>query len=353
MTKRIVSLLLAALMMGSCLTVFASAKNQSLSKLRASEKKASVYTALGDSASSGFGLPDYSRRGTLVLFGERIQDSYPDLVAKELGADVLYPYGVSGIRTTELRFLLDQHYDGDDILDGQIVTLSDGLISRGVLEQQRPNYMKAVKEADVITLDIGFDDIWMPTIACIYDIAEDGRYHGDPEKTIRQKIEEYGSAQVVLDNVLHYLIGFASNPLKWAHYWLSWERAIEKWATDFFVNYAAIVKQIYKLNPDVTVLALGCYNPCKGWGIGSGDNSIEHVIQPYYDLINAEKEKYTTLYPNYYYVDTRGTELITMKSTLPFYENVTLDDSGFNPHPTAEGHRMLADRILKTWNRIS
>ena len=64
-------------------------------------KNVKVVTSLGDSASSGFGLPDYNRHGKQILYGERIKDSYPDLVTKALGARTLHPYGISGIRTYE------------------------------------------------------------------------------------------------------------------------------------------------------------------------------------------------------------------------------------------------------------
>lgn len=346
--KRLLSILLALVVSVSDLSLVASAKTVVRCGTVAPEVPYPVITALGDSASSGFGLPDYQRRGELVLFGERIENSYPDLVAKELGAETLYPYGVSGIRSADLRFLLDPDYAPDAILKKNMGIFSEGWITPEHLEELRPAYQKAVEDADLILLDIGFDDIWIPTIATIYNIAEYGRPKNyNYEETVRQKVEQYGSTKVVLQNAWAYLKGFALHPTQWVSFWVQWDTAVLKFLTDFTVNYEAIVKRIYQFNPDVTVVALGSYNPCAGWSLLVGDQSIEHVIQPYYDLLNAEKGKLTTLYPNYHYVSVRDIDMINNRRTLPLYENITLDESGFNPHPTEAGHRTIADLILK------
>ncbi len=311
-------------------------------------KKATVVTSLGDSAGSGFGLEDYNRHGKQILYGQRIKGAYPDLVANALGASKLNPYAISGIRTYDLRYLLDNDFKADYILEDVMPYMSEGVITKKHLNQLRPKYQKAVKESDVILLDVGFDDIWIPTIACIYDIAEDGRFFDkSPQKTIQQKVKEMGVYRTVLDNAVHYLVGFAGNPHKWAYYWLQWDITCLKWATDYFRNYDAIIKEIYQLNPDVTIVSVGCYNPAQNWGILPGDRSLEHALQPYYDILNTQKQKWEAFYDNYYYVELRDVPMINNTATLPLLENLTLDDSGFNPHPTAEGHRMITNAILE------
>lgn len=311
-------------------------------------KKATIVTSLGDSASSGFGLPDYNRHKKQILYGERIRDSYPDLVTRALGARTLHPYGISGIRTYDLRYLLDNNFRADYILKDVMGYMSDYVITEKHLKQLRPKYQKAVKESDVILLDVGFDDIWIPTIACIYDIAEDGRFNKtEPRKTIQTKVKEMGAVRTIIDNAIHYLIGFAGNPHKWVSYWLQWDITCLKWATDYFINYDAIIKQIYKLNPDVTLVSVGCYNPTTNWSILPGDRSLEHALQPYYDIINSQKQKWEAFYDSYYYVELRNIPMINNTATIPLLENLTLDDKGFNPHPTLQGHRMIANAILK------
>ena len=343
--KKMLAVLMSLTLVLSCCSIAASAAERS---------KYPVYTALGDSASSGFGLPDYAQYQSLVVYGKRIKGSYADLLAESLGCSKVYPYGVSGIRSSELRYLLDNTYHGDYIMDRDMPTMSNGMITRDILKPKRSEYQKAVREADLITLDIGFDDIWVPTIACIYDIAADGRFdNADAGKTISEKVAEYGSAEVVLDNAFSYLRAWLSNPIKWAYYWDSWALTVTKWVADFSINYNAIVRAIYRLNPDVTVIALGCYNPCSGWDILPDDRAIEHLVQPYYDYVNAQKTAAEAEYRTYHYVELRNVDLINKKTTLPLYENLTLDGSGFNPHPTEKGHQQICDAILSELNTIS
>ncbi len=343
--KKLLAVLMSLTLVLSCCSIAASAAERS---------KYPVYTALGDSASSGFGLPDYAQYQSLVVYGKRIKGSYADLLAESLGCSKVYPYGVSGIRSSELRYLLDNTYHGDYIMDRDMPTMSNGMITRDILKPKRSEYQEAVREADLITLDIGFDDIWVPTIACIYDIAADGRFdNADAGKTISEKVAEYGSAEVVLDNAFSYLRAWLSNPVKWAYYWDSWALTVTKWVADFSINYNSIVRAIYRLNPDVTVIALGCYNPCSGWDILPDDRAIEHLVQPYYDYVNAQKTAAEAEYRTYHYVELRNVDLINKKTTLPLYENLTLDGSGFNPHPTEKGHQQICDAILSELNTIS
>ena len=345
MKKKLLAALLAVVMIVPLFAVPVSA----LTPGKKAVTSAQVITSLGDSASSGFGLEDYNRHGKQIVYGERIKGSYPDIVTKKLHADTLHPYAISGIRTYDLRYLLDSDFEADYILKDVMGYMSEGVITEEHLNELRPLYQQAVKDSDVILLDVGFDDIWIPTIACVYDIAEDGRFDkSEPRKTIQTKVQEQGVVQTVIDNAVHYLIGFAGNPLKWVHYWKQWDVTCLKWATDYFINYDEIIKQIYKLNPDVTLVSVGCYNPTQNWSILPGDRSIEHSVQPYYDVLNSHKQKWEAAYDNYYYVELRDIPMINNTTTIPLLENLTLDDSGFNPHPTAEGHKMIAKAILET-----
>ena len=351
--KKIVSLLLALVVMVSCLlstSAFAASKS---TKNEPYYGKYKTITCLGDSASSGYGLPDYEQYDKLVVWETRIAQSYPDLVATDAGAKKLYAYGASGIRSCELRYLLDESYTGDNFLNGgTMATLSEGEITPEKLQELRPDYIKAVKSADLIILDIGFDDIWLPTIATIYDMASDSRYFAD-EYTVKDYVDQYSPVSVVANNVASYLVSWLTKPQNWVQYWMDWDKTVLKFLFDYQINYNAIVSKIYELNPDVTIIANGLYNPVEGWSLIEGDCAIEHVIQPYFDYINAFKESFTALYDSYYYVEERDIPLIANKSTLPLYENLTLDDSGFNPHPTAEGHRIIAIQDLAVLKEIN
>ncbi|MBQ8062899.1 MAG: SGNH/GDSL hydrolase family protein, partial [Clostridia bacterium] len=120
MKKKLIAALLLVVMLVPLFSFASFAKTEPVSK------KVKVVTSLGDSASSGFGLPDYNRHGKQILYGERIKDSYPDLVTRKLGAETLHPFGISGIRTYDLRYLLDSDFEADYILKDVMGYMSEG-----------------------------------------------------------------------------------------------------------------------------------------------------------------------------------------------------------------------------------
>lgn len=185
----------------------------------------------------------------------------------------------------------------------------------------------------------------------------------------------------VVRNAAAYLDGFATNPAQWAQFWTMWAENMASYLTSFKENYDAIVKSIYRINPDVTVVAVGGYNPFKDWKITPIDgqkvtfnvtdtgraqtitlaNGTRLTVpgqmslatgpaaipQTMYDFYNAIRESYCDTYPGkYFYTDVSDTELIGSSLTIPLYEFSSLDATGFNPHPTANGHRYMATQIV-------
>ena len=49
-----------------------------------------------------------------------------------------------------------------------------------------------------------------------------------------------------------------------------------------------------------------------------------------------------------YYADVTDYEMIMKNQiTIPMYEFMSMDDSGFNPHATLAGNQYMADKILE------
>ena len=131
--KRIISLLMTVTMLGSIAAVYANAATAS------TVKTYNTYLSLGDSIAAGFGLSDYcnklkgdniilskgdyySSTGGKVSIPTRIKGSYTDLVAKAVGASKVYAYACPGFRSSEIRMLIDDSYDGDWVVKGKAIT---------------------------------------------------------------------------------------------------------------------------------------------------------------------------------------------------------------------------------------
>ena len=180
---------------------------------------------------------------------------------------------------------------------------------------------------------------------------------------------------------MYYLAGFAENPQLWAVFWAAWIENLATYFIQYQDNYNAIMQAIYDLNPDVTVVALSSANSFKYLnltpGVASGSFRIQYRGQPIQidiplvgtvtlpDTIHLSENPisgttqilYDVFYEpvrkawqykkpgQYYYADVSQYELIKREFTIPMYEFMSLDDSGFNPHPTLAGSRYMADCI--------
>ena len=351
LAKKFVAVLMMLIVFASatCMAAFAEVNGQ--------VRQYKVYTSLGDSCGSGFGLPDYNKYGRFVQYGHRVKGAYPDLVAKAVRAKKLNQMCVPDFRTNELRFLLDSGNQGDWILQTQAWNMTLGGYNKEVLNSWRPAYQKAVREADLITLDIGVNDTWFDLIAWVYSVKQHGLVDGAPQGTLEQELAMYGPDITIQRNVQAFLNAVATTPANLPTYAATWLDMIVKYLTDFYKNYEAIVRQIYALNPDVTIVALSCYNPYKAWNVasagpivGGGYTALNLVYQPMLNTMNQFKQSFVNQYRGrYYYVDVTQTELFC--DTHPFlsvYENVTMyDNSGFNPHPTPAGQQYEAAKIIE------
>lgn len=340
-TTRILSLVLSLVMMASVLSVYASAATAT------TVKQYKKYLQLGDSISAGFGLKDYNRRlkgsqiiinnGTKLKCQTRISGSYADLLARDVQATTMYPYACPGFRSSEVRLLVDPDYTGDWVTRSKAIEeLSMGAYNYKTILSWKASYQNAVKNADLITLDFGMNDTWFSTVAAVLEIsyALSGE---DVDDVLKDALDKFGTWDAVMDafgtgleKILQYpaLIALLAD-------------GVYKFWVDFYINYQAIVESIYELNPDVTVVSVGCYNSFKDWEL-----PIWTVIQPVYSVMNAWKQSFADTYSNYYYADVSKTEVIGTHTTLPLPQNLSLDDSGYNPHPTANGHKYMEQQIL-------
>ena len=309
------------------------------------------YVAIGDSCGSGVGLPQYlqlaAETGQMWIACEKIEGSYPTLLAEALGVETYSQYHFPGARTADIRYLLDPTFRADWVLLGQAMYLSNGVVSKENLDAYRDEVIEAVRNADLISVDVGINDCWMPVVAALYDIAGEGRSNGRL-LTVPELVARFGSVGALMDNILSYVRAWVANPLRWGAYVSKLTSAMFKWVVDYQVNTAAIMDRIYQLNPNATLIVCGMYNPVEGWGLVGVDNTIELLMQPYYSMLNLRKKLEVQLYRGKaIYVEMNGVELVSDHFTIPLFEFATDGIFGYNPHPTLNGAKTQLNHILK------
>lgn len=318
------------------------------------------YMCVGDSIAAGCGL---ARDGKPTNFDQTVDDytkvysnnyiylgydfnaapaAYHSLVANELGANLLQ-CARSALRAVEFRYFLDGTYNDYDesCIWGNIYYDSDcngfALPDLDAVNAY-VNYPEKIKQADLLSINVGSNDVFSFTLNVVLrELTEDT---SDPTlNAIKDFLDKTGNVGAAFGK----LIDAYQSMGKIADLVHALTETMNKAYNQFTVNYEAIMKEVYKLNPDITVVGVGVYNPFTYFRL-SEDNQLDlsGIAAPIVTAINAHIASYKLKYDNFYYADVVGTETYPMNyDDRYFWEYFTL-----KVHPTIEGHQFMAQQIL-------
>ena len=312
--KRTIAVLLALILVSSSFVCFAAD-----SEKQYCDYKTSVL--LGDSLASGFRDYDY-----IMSEFTYVEDSYGAYLAKDLGVETYYPMACPGFRTIEMRTMLEDDYVSNDPYLFEAVPHH----SAEEILAKKDEFRNAIAEADLITIAIGGND-WGAYLGWVMeDFLEANPLPEEFETALREYL---ASANVVEDNIVKVMVELAQTFNAVDEFLAIMPAAIEYAFANLNANWPIIVEDIYALNPDVTLVAVGMFNTTLSTPEGDPTNVAEpndlEIMVEQMLIDNGNKamvenqEKY-----GYIYVDTTGTIVETS-------------------HPTAAGHRHIADKILE------
>ena len=348
---RLLTLALAVVMLFGVMTVGANAATKE------TVKQYDTYTVLGDSIPGGFGLSTYPYstpdgpdivNGVVVGLndGTLVVNSFPEIVSKAIGAEKTNSLSRSGMRSTELRMMLDESYKGDDYTE-LLVSTNLGMDMDAFLAS-RQQYVDSVKEADLITINIGSNDLMLKTM----HNALTNVYSSDSENSITARLkallaEHGGSIGAAFAEMMSTLETLGKLPQVMT-------AALSTLAESeimFRQNWEVILSTIHKLNPDATVLALGLYNPFREIQLSESASFLQvgRLIDPVIADINLYISTLSPQHWNYKYVDITGTEVFG----FPALSELSGGTDGLyimmlvGTHPNEAGHAYIADQIFK------
>ncbi len=323
-TKRVVSLVLVLVLSLSLLCVGASAATAS------NVKQYGVYTCIGDSNAAGYALAEYTDICT------RTPGAYHDLVASAVGAELLQ-FGWGGFRTHEVRHMLDPDFE---ITDWSYADNCAGKVHKEDLDSRKEAYIQAVADADLITLNVGANDIFGAALgkAMLVLFAED---ESNPILTeIKEKLADGGGVAAALLK----LMGYAESIGKGAEFLLVLADAMNQAYNEFDENWDAIIKSIYDRNPDVTLVVLSAINPFSNTTLT--ENSVLKIgklAEPVIMKLNRTMKTTSAYAGSYLYCDVTDTQLGDLAIQQEDFWTAYLPAV----HPTADGHAYIAEQILK------
>lgn len=312
---KLATVLLAVLMAAVCVVPsFAAAKTYR------------TYAVLGDSIPTGYSLPGYRFAGKATAVWPVVPGSYPEHVKWGVHASHIYMMAHSGYRTADIRRVLDPSFRGDYFNGRRLPTYPDSMeVNEAKLNKLRNEVIRHIEQSDLITLNVGGNDVFQFLLILRDMIREDRAAVEDlqnlpalsPETTLKDIRQLAGNSET-LYRILEMEL---------------------KSVQDFYTNFDAIVRRIHEINPRARLLVLGVYNPLDNFKVGgvSANLLIEPVMESYntYYRSGCQYRKY------YQFVPLR--DIDTYVSAGRFFEN---PDMPVDIHPTKTGHRQIAQQIL-------
>ena len=287
------------------------------------------YMCIGDSVAVGYGL---SKDGNPTSCEQTVEDltnsmderyifrgydfavapnAYHSLVANELGANLLQ-CARSGIRAVELRYMLEgtfNEYDPNLVWDNTYFDTDGngfGLDDLDKLNAQ-VNYPEKIKQADVLSINVGSNDVFSFTMVEVMSALT--KDTSDPTlNAIKDYLDKTGNVGAAFGK----LIDAYQSMGKLAELANALTTTLNKTYKQFTVNYKAVINKIYEINPDITIVAVGVYNPFSGVHL-SADNQLDlsGIAAPIVSAINTHIASYKYSHTNYYYADIVGTHTLS------------------------------------------
>ncbi|MCF0123349.1 MAG: hypothetical protein HUJ67_04465 [Ruminiclostridium sp.] len=281
---------------------------------------------------------------------EVVPRAYHSLVAEH--ADTFIQGAVSGTRAVELRYLLDGVYNDPDKggFWGRSVLGTDGSVAQNcaVLDKADSqlkgiygvNMKEAVEKADLITINYGSNDVL--SLSMLH-VLEDLQKEYRDDAVVSQILSQYtqsGDVYLAFAKVLQYEATCAANKVN--SLLSNFAKNLISASIAFKTNYAAILKDIYAMNPDVTVVSVGIYNPFSQMKLSDTiDLKLDALMAPIIKDLNLYLKSFQGKYSTYQFADCSGVEVYDMDMS-----SIGNGDFITRVHPTLESHQYMADQIL-------
>ncbi len=353
-TRKLIALLLALVLTMSVLAVSAFA---------AQKKQYHAYTFFGDSVTAAAGLPSYysfyhynAETGKIegTAEGQRVIGSYADRVAAGVGInnglENYYNESHSGWRTSEVREILDPGYYNDD---GEVAKALSKAMANGkaIAEpaELRSRVIDEIKKSDLITLDLGSNDVQLPIIMSLYSVMNPTASADYKAWALEELLNQFGTQMEVISYLAQAVA--AMHGIEFALETIG--KATLTGLNKFRVNYPVIINAIHDLNPNADIYVIGLYNPLSDTKVSDSiPIPIGKVLDPMILSMNLYLSQLNPARQYYTYVDAFNTAVLGTINVMDLIGDGGLSAEGMGDytlyvHPSEEGHAYIANQVLK------
>ena len=281
------------------------------------------YVLLGDSIACGWS--DIEEKDTSFT---RVEGSYGAILADTLEVDY-HPRACIGFRTHEIRYLLEEGYEGDRFMFYSI--------DKDRVDAAKAAIIDEVKNAGLITLNVGGND-WGSFLGWhVFEILDEfDMVNAETLEKARLALEEAGTGLDTI-NALIDVLTYAGCMGQFAQVL---PQALEEGYTNYVNNWNIMIEDILALNPDVTLVVIGMF-----------DSSLQDPVTMADDTTEGIQNFATKIEVGKYIVDFANK---TMKNAADDYGYIFIDPVGTycelqhpSNHAGASGHRHIANLILE------
>ena len=322
MIRKLTALLLTILMAALCVV-----------PTFAAPARYNTYSVIGDSIAAGYMLPGYQFGGKKKAAWHLQEGSYPWYIARAVGARKTYQMAHGGYRTSDVRLILDDTYQGDFINGRRLPSVGKTReVDWTAMNKLRREFRGNIAKSDLITVNIGSNDATQ-AFAVLRELMED-------DVSILQ-----AQAQMGMDPLENLGVTLANAILLTGNS-LTATRLI-KLETDAFTqfseNFDTIIRELRNLNSHAKIVVMGIYNPVEVASIDTMLTNLQYgqIVTPVFDIFNNYMQFLSPLKNEYTYVDMENIETYLGIGDLNANPELLMD-----AHPTARGHRQMADQVL-------
>ena len=302
------------------------------------------YVSLGASNVNGYGMHGYleeevyehpllKEQSNIYGYKQDTPGSYPVLIKDALSSKYnvnLSQLAMSSMRAEEVRFLLDDSYKGDAYTDwrfcdvegynnrdsqnwfklaGELEWAAQGNAGTPTYEQAvnalKAAYRDAIKNADLITVDIGVNNFGVyASNQIVSNMYENDLNTIDPELAAKYAEGKDYVMDILADKASDYIAAMSEESLNHIVDTLAYA------LVGFCLSFDAVMEQIYTLNPDATVVVVSIQNLMYGFKASLPGVDVELPLGELFGaLVNAANVYTATVSPyagEYLYTDVRA-----------------------------------------------
>ena len=320
-----------------------------LAKTLPAKKHYDTYTIIGDSIASAFGMPENGNYKSFDAYefrhGKVVDGSYPDLIAKAVGAKHVYNEAREGYTAASVLRMISPEFDAycaqpEHYLDrffSELATAIPKMSDPADIQNQKHTIVDHIKKSDLITINLGSNDTGL---------------YGIMAPLFKLQYYTYGMAAQPAATAVKGQFNAIKTP---DQFWKmvggikDLDTEYEEGFQRFETYYDFLIKRIRELNPHADIYVLGMTNCFRD--DDPQDNALRQQLAEKNDNSVRRFRNYATKVSKYrneiHYVNVYDTESLNADEfgTIPYLAFFLT-----HVHPTKQGHEYMANQVLTAIN---